>query len=150
MEKPPAPQSQDNLRLNERLALISDAALLEMVGKGSDEYTREARAMIDAEVSRRGGIDALKEKTKGAETSQPAGEDRTTVRRVFLVAVFAACALVIYLLDGSFWFYWVCLFALIASWFGVLFLPRHNPEDELNEMLSKAAQEQGTEDNESD
>ena len=137
------PESPNNLRLTERLALISDQALLEMVEKKPDVYTREAGEMIEAEVSRRGGMEALKERVKTAQKVSPSGDEQLVRWRVFLVAVFTGCGLLIYLLHGSYWFYWVCLFALIAAWFGVLFLPRHSPDDELKEMLTKAAQEQG-------
>ncbi len=92
-------------------------------------------------MNRRGGLEALKERVSHAENSGDSKEDLARLKRFFIVAVIAACGLFIFALNGSSWFYWICLFALVAALFGVLFNPRPNPEDEIKELLEKAKSE---------
>lgn len=124
-------------QLKNRLEALSDDALFEMIEKKSGEYTPDALAMINAEVAKRGGVDALKESVERAEKAQPANEDISTLKKFFFVTIIAACGLFIFALNGSYWFYWICLFAMIASMFAVLFRPKYNPEDEIKELLGK-------------
>ncbi len=131
-------------QLRQKLALLRDDALLRISESTQSEYTPEARTIIDAEVSLRGGLEALKERVSLAEKTGQSKEELARLRRFFIVAIIAACALFIFALNGSSWFYWICLFALIAALFGVLLSPRPNPEDEIEELLEKAKSEGGT------
>lgn len=125
-------------QLKEKLAFLSDAALLEMAESKSGEYTSDAFNLINNEVVRRGGLESLKTRALHAEKPQPNPGELTRVKRLFAVTVIAACGLFIFAVNGSSWFYWICLFALMGTWFAVLFRPRHNPEEEIKELLSKA------------
>jgi len=138
-------------QLKERLRLLTDNALLDMVEGQSTEYTAEARAMIDEEIAKRGGIEVVKEKAKQSEKPLQSKDDLDRLKKFFFVTVIAACGLFIFAVKGSYWFYWLCLFAMIAGLLAVLFKPKYNPEDEIKELLSKRLGEEysGPEDKES-
>ena len=120
---------------------MRDDALLRISESGPSEYTAEARALIEAEVGKRGGPEALKEQVSHAGETGKSREELARLRRFFVANVMGACGLFIFALNGSSWFYWICLFALIAVMFAVLFNPPANPEDEIKELLEKAKEE---------
>ena len=117
---------------------MSDESLLGRVEKNEGDFTLEAWLIIDAEVMKRGGLDALKQKV--AESGSPpvavSTESPSFLRRFYPLAVLVAYGSFMYAIDASLWFYWLCLFALIASLFALLFRPPLNPEDEIAELAS--------------
>ena len=131
-------------QLKEKLSLVRDEVLLRIAEGTQSEYTPEARTIIEAEVSKRGGVEALKERVDQSEKPEQSNEDLVRRRKFFIVAMIAACGLFIFVLNGSSWFYWVCLFALVAALFAVLFNPPVNPEEEIKEMLQKGGSSTST------
>jgi hypothetical protein len=125
----------------ERLASLTDDALLAIARTAHDQFTPEALAFVNEEVLRRGGLDALSERVSAAEKQNAPNDETVRLKRFLLVAVIAACGLFILALNGSSWFYWICLFALIAALFAVLFNPPVNPEIEVKDLLLKAKEE---------
>ncbi len=120
---------------------MRDDALLRISDSPETEYTPEARRIIEAEINMRGGLEALRERVNHAEQPDQSIEELARVRRFLIITVIAGCGLTIFAFNGSSWFYWICLFALIAALFTVLFNPPANPEDEIKELLEKAKSE---------
>jgi hypothetical protein len=136
---------QNGQFLREQLALMSDEALLERVENRSQEFTPEAQQLINTEVANRGGLEAVRRKVEESRASQKLQpfENLAILKRLYPVVVLITYGLFMYAINASLWFYWLCLFALIASLFAVLFRPPFNPEDEIKELTSRAAGDEG-------
>jgi hypothetical protein len=144
--------SDADQQLRDRLPYLSDEEILAMVQTRPEEYTPEALAVINEEVVKRGGLQSLKEKagksrsedqtTQGGTSTLPpelqdSNEIAAKLRRLYPLYVAAAYGLFMYAINGSLWFYWLLLFALIAAFFAVLFRPPFNPQDEIKELNSR-------------
>ena len=123
-------------KLGERLALMTDEALLGMIENKSEDFTPEALAIINAEVAHRGSLEALRSKVEESRKQQtlPQVGSLVLLKRFYPVLVLISYGLFMYSIHASLWFYWLCLFALIASLFAVLFKPPFNPADEIREL----------------
>ncbi len=135
--------------LKARLAILSDEVLLQIVEKKSDEYTPEAMAFVTEEVTHRGGLEDLRKKvehakepgTPGSEKKPLSKEALALMKRSYIVLVIVCYGLFMYVINASLWFYWILLFALIASLFAVLFRPRFDPEQEIKELVARMGNE---------
>jgi hypothetical protein len=132
--------------LRDRLAILTDQALLEIVESKSEQFTPEALETIHIEVANRGGLEALKLKVEESRARQniSPGEKHIILKRSYPVIVLVAYGLFMYAINASLWFYWLCLFALIAALFAVLFKPPFNPEDEIKELSARIADDTGS------
>ncbi len=132
--------------LRDQLKLMSDEALLRKVESGSEEFTAEAFELINAEVTNRGGRENLKlavEETRARQKLLPR-QDLALLKRFYPVVVLVAYGFFMYAINASLWFYWLCLFTLVASLFAVLFRPPFNPEDEIKELTDGMGPDQGS------
>ncbi len=118
--------------------MMSDESLLERADRKAEEVTPEASAMIESEVAGRGGLELLRQRVEdsGTRPHQTTAENLRFVKRLYPVVVLLAYGFYMYAIRASLWFYWLCLFALVASLFVVLFRPPFNPEDEIKELVS--------------
>ncbi len=138
---------ENDLRLRERVRLLSDDSLLDMVESHAGDYTKDALEIIHDEIVRRGGIESVrlnaeklrKEQEAGAGPSVGSAQRVALLRRFYPVLVIAAYGSFMYVIQASLWFYWLFLFILIAWLFTSLLRPPFKPEDEIKELLSKAA-----------
>ncbi len=139
-------------RLNNRLALLTDESLVEMAERKSNEYTPEALRSINEEVARRGGLEYLKKKVQAAQEQgvRPADVSEDSARRLAMIKrwypflVVLAYTFFMYAIKASLWLYWLMLFALIAWLLAVLFKPPYKPQDEIRELLEKAAAQEAS------
>ncbi len=128
-------------QLKKQLALMTDEALLARVENKSEEFTPEALSIIDAEIARRGGLEALKRKVEESRHSRGSAPDESLrlLKRAYPAIVLIAYGAFMYAIRASLWFYWLCLFLLVASLFALLFKPPFNPEDEIKELSAGTA-----------
>ncbi len=137
------------------LRAMSDESLLAIVENKSDEYTPDAVALTNEEISRRGGIEVLKQKvlqspaippdTRPQDTRTPEIPDQSNeivarLKRFYWVLVLAGYGLFVYVIRGSLWFYWLCVFVMIAFWIRVLINARKlTVEEEYAEIAKEMA-----------
>jgi hypothetical protein len=132
---------------------MSDESLLAIVENKSDEYTPDALALTNEEISRRGGIESLMQRVQQSreekqdsppqETHRPQIPDQSNevvarLKRFYWVPVVVAYGLFLYVIRGSLWLYWLCVFAMIAFWIRVLINARKlTPEEEYAEIAKE-------------
>ena len=105
----------------------------------SESYTPEAIAFASGEITKRGGIEALKQEVERSESKKSGSQDQeehpsnqspesdeilVRLKRLYPLLVLVAYGLFMYVINASFWFYWLCLFAFLGALFAVLFIGR--------------------------
>jgi hypothetical protein len=144
--------------LKARIAAMSDESLLAIIEIRSGEYTSDALAFADEEASRRGGIEFLKQKIQqshlvpsgsGTQTARPSetpdqsSEILARLKKFYWVFILAAYGLFMYVLDGSLWVYWLCVFVMIGFWIRVMIRARtRTPEEEYTEIAEEMKKQQ--------
>jgi hypothetical protein len=145
--------------LKTRIAAMSDESLLTIIEDKSAEYTSDALAFADEEASRRGGIEFLNQKIQqshpvpsdsGTQTARPSeipdqsSEILARLKKFYWVFVLTAYGLFMYVLDGSLWVYWLCVFVMIGFWIRVMIRARtRTPEEEYAEIARETEKQQG-------
>jgi hypothetical protein len=146
--------------LKERLSAMPDETLLSIIENKPDDYTADALAFVKEELSARGGLEVLKQKVQQSrsesqesrhpETHPPelhaeSNELLDRMKKFYLVLVFVAYVLFLYVIRGSLWFYWFCVFGLIAFFIRVLIRARRlTPEEEYEEIAKEMAKKTGS------
>jgi hypothetical protein len=139
--------------LKAQIVSMSDETLIAIVENNSDEYTPDALAFARKEVSRRGGIEFLKERLLQVRDLPPAeisqepetsaddsGEIGNRLKKSYWVFVLAAYILFIYVIRGSLWVYWLCVFVMIAFWIKIFINAKKlTPEEEYAEIAKEMA-----------
>ena len=134
---------------------MPDEALIAIVEKISEEYTPDALAFAYEEIERRGGMDVLKERVGQAGPSRSAEQvanrdvpqlaeasndllDR--IKKFYWVFVTAGYGVFEWIVGGSWWFYWLCLFVMIGFWIRVWIRARTlTPDEEYAEIAREEA-----------
>jgi hypothetical protein len=147
--------------LRARIAAMSDESLLAIIENKSSEYTPDALALVIAEISSRGGIEFLKQKVVQSppfstddrvqeesppEKSDPSDEIQARLKRFYWLFVLVAYGLFMYVVDGSLWVYWLCVFVMIGFWVRVMIRARtRTPEEEYSEIAREMEKQQANE-----
>lgn len=134
---------------------MSDWSLIAILENASDEYTPEALAIAREEATTRGGIEFLKEKIfrlhpgtidtvrQGKVPTEIPGQSNEILdrlKRFYHVIVLAAYIVFELIIGGSLWFYWLCVFVMIAFWVRVLIRARRlTPEEEYADIAREIA-----------
>ena len=134
---------------------MSDESLLAIVENKPDDYTADALAFVEEAIASRGGVVALKQRVRQshpesseshshelhpARLAAPPNEIVARLKRFYLMIVFAAYDLFMLAMGGSLWFYWLCVFAMIASFIRVLIRARRlTVEEEYEEIAREMA-----------
>jgi hypothetical protein len=141
--------------LKERLSAMPDETLLSIMENKPDDYTAGAIALVEEEIFARGGLEVLKRKVRQFRSESPESRHPETqppelhaesnelldrLKKFYLVLVFVAYVLFLYVIRGSLWFYWFCVFGLIAFFIRVLIRARRlTPEEEYEEIAKEIA-----------
>ena len=144
-------------QLKDRIASLPDEALLRILEGQGELYTPEAIAFANEVIEKRGGIEVLKQKPEHSESTKSGSHDQeehpsnesseseeilVRLKKLYPLFVLAAYGLFMYVINASFWFYWLCLFAFLGSLFAVLFIRREmKSEEEGKEIAGGMAQE---------
>lgn len=138
-------------QLKDQIASLPDKTLLHILEGQSDSYTPEAIAFASEEIAKRGGIEVLKQEVERSESKKsgsdvqaehPSNEspesDEILVRlkKLYPLLVLVAYGLFMYVINASFWFYWLCLFAFLGALFAVLFVSREITLEEEGKEVS--------------
>lgn len=138
-------------QLKDQIASLPDRILLHILEGQSDSYTPEAIASASEEIAKRGGIEVLKQELERSESKKsgsdvqaehPSNEspesDEILVRlkKMYPLLVLVAYGLFMYVINASFWFYWLCLFAFLGALFAVLFVSREITLEEEGKEVS--------------
>ncbi|HEY6951710.1 MAG TPA: hypothetical protein VI758_04845 [Bacteroidota bacterium] len=145
-----------------RVSAMSDESLLAIVEHKPDDYVSEALLIVNEEVARRGGVEFLKQKvlrspavSKTPSVSgelQPEMRDQSNeiidrLKKLYPLLVIAAYFVFEYIIGGSLWLYWMCVFAMIGFWIRVMIKARTlTPEEEYKEIAEELAKHPESED----
>jgi hypothetical protein len=135
---------------------MPDESLLAILENAPQEYTPEALAFANEEVSRRGGMELLKERVQQIHVAQSdvhtqrelpsvitdsTNEVAARLKKFYWIPVLAAYAFFMYIIRESLWFYWLCVFVMLAFWIRVLINARKlTPEEEYAEIAREMAE----------
>ena len=141
--------------LKERLTAMSDEALLTIIENKPDDYTADTLAIVEKEIAARGGLEVLKQNVQHSifepteshhrevnphEPPSQSNELVTRLKKFYLLLVLAAYVLFSLVIHWSLWFYWLCVFAMIAFYIRVLINARRlTPDEEYEEIAREKA-----------
>ncbi len=147
--------------LLEYITSMPDESLLAILENTTQEYTPEALAFANEEVSRRGGIELLKEKVQQTlvkqsdlhsqhqlpiDSTDSSTEVAARLKKFYWIPVLAAYIVFVYVIRESLWLYWLCVFVMIAFWIRVFINARKlTPEEEYAEIAKEMAKHPETE-----
>jgi hypothetical protein len=84
--------------------------------------------------------DSLPQDTLAPEIPDQSNEIVARLKKFYWVPVLVAYGLFLYVIRGSLWFYWLCVFAMIAFWIRVLINARKlTLEEEYAEIAREMA-----------
>jgi hypothetical protein len=140
-----------------RIIAMSDESLLAIIEHNPDDYVPEALLIVGEEVTRRGGIEFLKQKVLQTpavsqiasapgefppEIADQSDEIVARLKKLYPLFVVAAYVVFEYIIGGSLWLYWMCVFAMIGFWIRVMIKARRlTPEEEYKEIAEELAKQ---------